>query len=54
MVPGLLELGADEHATDGVQAGLGPEPAGKAVEGGEGVGGEAAAEAVQQAGDRAG
>jgi len=54
VVPGLLEAGADQHAGDGVQAGLGPEPAGQAAERGEGRGGEAATEAAQQAGDRAG
>jgi hypothetical protein len=54
VVPGLLEAGADQHAGDGVQSRLGPEPAGQPVERGEGRGGEAAMEAVQQAGDRAG
>jgi hypothetical protein len=54
MMPGLLKAGAHEHAGDGVHAWLGPEPAGQAAEGGEGRGGEAAAEAVQQAGDRTG
>jgi hypothetical protein len=36
VVPGPLQAGADEHATDGVQAGLGPEPVGQPAEGGEG------------------
>jgi hypothetical protein len=36
VVPGLLEAGADQHAGDGVQSRLGPEPAGQAAEGGEG------------------
>ena len=54
VVPGLLQAGADEHAGDGVQAGLGPEPAGQPTERREGGGGEAAAEALQQAGNRSG
>jgi len=52
MMPDLLKARATEDAGDGVQSRLGPKPAGQPAEGGEGWGGEAAAEAAQQAGDR--
>jgi hypothetical protein len=54
VMPGCRQAGRDQHAGDGVGLGLGPEPDDQGAEDLEGGGGEAAAEALQQAGDRAG
>ena len=50
----LRQASRDQHAGDGVGPGLGPEPDRQGAEDLEGGGGEAAAEALQQAADRAG